>query len=123
MDEHRTPPTSSTACSEADQDEAVDCKVFGVYRVEILEGPTDNPIRVVAPGGLDHQAFYTFGIEGAGWNLLTDMLQLIEPTRSRDIPYHLSCFISLVRHFPENWGLIDYGRLDERGRRHSECGR
>lgn len=95
---------------------------FGVFLVQILEGPTDNPIRVVGPGGVrpSYQEYYTFGIEGAGWNVLVDMLQLIGDAR-RDIPYHLSCFISLVRHFPENWGLLDYGKVDQDGR-HSECG-
>ncbi len=38
----------------------------GEYLVQILEGPTDNPIRVISAWG--HS--YTFWIEGVGWKML-----------------------------------------------------
>ena len=79
---------------------------FGRFKVQILKGPTDNPIRVLSPGGVDYQESHTFGIEGEGWNILVDILALKGDDRST-ISYHLSCFISLVRHFPENFGLLE----------------
>ena len=79
---------------------------FGVFQVQILEGPTDNPIRVIGPGGDDCRESYTFGIEGEGWNILVDILRLTGDERST-ISYHLSCLISLVRHFPANFGLLE----------------
>ncbi len=83
---------------------------YGVFKVQLLEGPTDNPIRVLGPARLlaDHQESYTFGIEGEGWNILVDILGLPgQPADPSTIPYHLSCLISLVRHFPSNFGLIE----------------
>ena len=43
----------------------------GEYSVQFLEGPTDNPIRVVSPFG--HS--YTFWIEGVGWRMLAKALE------------------------------------------------
>lgn len=82
---------------------------FGVFQVQILEGPTDNPIRVIGPGGIDYRESYTFGIGGEGWSILVDILRLNGEDRGT-IAYHLSCLISLVRHFPDNFGLLEAPR-------------
>jgi hypothetical protein len=81
---------------------------FGVFQVQLLEGPTDNPIRVIGPGGVDYRESYTFGIEGEGWNILVDILGLPgQPADRSTVSYHLSCLISLVRHFPRSFGLLE----------------
>lgn len=81
-------------------------QTFGVFKVQILEGPTDNPIQVRLIGGeVNGQESYTFGINGEGWNILVDILALKGRDRST-IPYHLSCLLSLVRNFPTNFGLL-----------------
>ncbi len=55
----------------ADTDrEVVDERQVGEYCVQLLEGPTDNPIRVVS--GFGHS--YTFWIEGVGWKMLARAL-------------------------------------------------
>lgn len=82
---------------------------FGIFQVQILEGPSDNPIRVIVPGGVDYRESYTFGIEGEGWSILVDILRLNGEDRGT-ISYHLSCLISLVRHFPDNFGLLEAPR-------------
>ncbi len=42
----------------------------GSFRVQILEGPTDNPIRILSDS-MAHA--YTFWIEGVGWNILVGL--------------------------------------------------
>jgi hypothetical protein len=81
---------------------------FGVFQVQFLEGPTDNPIRVLAPGGTKYREQYDFAIEGAGWLILCDILGL--PGRRGDrstTPYYLSCFIAVVRKFPRSFDLLN----------------
>ncbi len=40
------------------------------FLVQILEGPTDNPIRVIAAWG----HWYTYWVEGVGWRILSRIL-------------------------------------------------
>lgn len=89
-------------------DDVVKRDGYGVYAVEILEGPTDNPIRLVGPGDVDpaYQEFYTFGIEGTGWRLMLDILQQPEYF----IEAYLDRFYFLVRRFPDNFDLLERGR-------------
>ncbi len=68
------------------------------YVVQLLEGPTDNPIRVISGWGNS----YTFGIEGTGWNILTELLAGDStPLFKEESLKHL---VELASRFPENMG-------------------
>jgi hypothetical protein len=98
---------SDTLLRGSDHD-VIETRGFGVFQVQLLEGPTDNPIRVLGPGGVDYREQYDFAIEGAGWNILVDLLGL--PGWKGDDsgkPYYLSCFIAVVRKFPRNFDLLN----------------
>ena len=51
--------------------EVVEERRIGKYLVQFLEGPTDNPIRVIS--GFGHS--YTFWIDGVGWKMLARALE------------------------------------------------
>lgn len=84
----------------------IETRTFGVFQIQFLEGPTDNPIRVLAPGGVKFRERYDFAIDGAGWSILVDILR--EGRKDKHwIPYYLSCFIAVVRKFPRGFDLLE----------------
>jgi hypothetical protein len=88
--------------------DVVETQGFGVFQVQLLEGPTDNAIRVLTPGGTKYREQYDFGVEGAGWSILCDILGLPGWRGDRStIPYYLSCFIAVVRKFPRSYDLLN----------------
>ena len=98
----------SDALLRRSDSDVVETRGFGVFQVQLLEGPTDNAIRVLGPGGMKYRERYDFGIEGAGWNILVDILGL--PGWKGDgsaTPYYLSCFIAVVRKFPRSFDLLE----------------
>ena len=86
--------------------EVIETNTYGVFEFQLLEGPTDNPIRIRLIGGGNSPESYTFGIEGVGWNIAADILHAARKDSSTT-PYHLSCFISLVRQFPGSFDLLE----------------
>jgi len=60
----------TTERQQASELEVVSEDRIGEFVIQLLEGPTDNPIRIVT--GFGHQ--YTFWIEGAGWKILNQLL-------------------------------------------------
>jgi hypothetical protein len=88
--------------------DVIETRDFGNFQVQLLEGPSDCPIRVLAPSDPGIRERFDFAIEGSGWNILVDILKL--PGWRGDhstTPYHLSCLIAVVRKFPRSFDLLE----------------
>ncbi len=76
------------------------------FLVQILEGPTDNPIRIIAAWG--HR--YTFWIEGVGWRLLSRILDSGVSSEIKEGRIHH--LVELTKGYPDIFGSTNEPAID-----------
>ncbi len=76
------------------------------FLVQILEGPTDNPIRIIAAWG--HR--YTYWVEGVGWRLLR---RILDPEVSSEIKEErIRHLVELTKGNPDILGSTNRPAID-----------
>jgi hypothetical protein len=66
------------------------------FVVQFLEGPTDNPIRVISGWGLHH---CTYWIEGVGWRILC---RILDSNATQTIKaQHIRSLVELTKLYPD----------------------
>lgn len=76
--------------------EVVQEEKIGQYQVQLLEGPTDNPYRVLVG-----QESYTFYIEGMAWNIMCLIMR--SGTKEQKESF-IGALLHLIESSPEAFG-------------------
>ncbi len=90
----------------ATRSDVVETRNFGTFELQLLEGPTDNPIRLITHRG---GRSFTFGVEGTGWKILSkiwrgDRLAAEGDAAGTRVGAYL---IGLAQVYPEEFGVIE----------------